>query len=69
VNRGFKRCLEDVAERCELEAAGWEPVVRCEGKIVWRSPGSGYLYPQGVGIAMVREGAATEVPLEPEGDA
>jgi hypothetical protein len=67
VNRGFERCLEEAAERRELEGAGWEPVVGREGKSVWRSPGSGYLYPQGVAIAIVREGAQTEVPLEPEG--
>jgi hypothetical protein len=40
VNRGFKRCLENAAERRELEAAGWEPVVGRVGKIVWGSPGA-----------------------------
>lgn len=53
-------------ERRELEAAGWERIVR-EGEVVWRNPESGYLYPQGVAIAMLREGADADVPMEPEG--
>jgi hypothetical protein len=59
---------EQEAERRELEAAGWESVERM-GKIVWRNPVSGHLYPQSVAISMVREGAATDLPSEPEGDA
>ena len=42
-------------EECRvLEAAGWEKLVRLE-KIVWRRPGSGYLYPQDVAMRLVRE--------------
>ena len=61
---------EDVLqkERQELEGAGWEPVER-GGTTVWRNPESGYLYPQGIAISFVREGAELDVPLEPEGDA
>ena len=60
---------EDLKERQELEAAGWEPVGRGGGGTVWRNPESGYLYPQGIAISFVREGAELDVPLEPEGDA
>ena len=38
----------------ELGAAEWEKIERM-GKIVWRRPGSGYLYPQDVAIRLVRE--------------
>jgi hypothetical protein len=56
-------------ERCELEAAGWRPEERA-GETVWQNPESGYWYPQGVAIAMLREGANSgEVPKEPEGGA
>ena len=41
-------------EECRvLEAAGWEKLERM-GKIVWRRPGRGYLYPQDVAIRMLR---------------
>ena len=56
------------AEWHELESAGWEPIER-RGKFVWRNPGSGYIYPQGVAVSMVREGAETDLPLGPEGGA
>jgi hypothetical protein len=61
--------IDKEAEQRELEAAGWERMER-EGKIVWRNPESGFLYPQGTAIALVREGAdAGEVPTKPEGGA
>lgn len=61
--------IDKGAEQRELEAAGWEKVER-EGKIVWRNPRSGFLYPQGAAIALVREGVdAEDVPKEPEGGA
>ena len=31
VNRGFERCLEEAAERRELEVARWELRTRCKG--------------------------------------
>ena len=56
-------------ERRELEAAGWRSEDRAS-KVVWQNPDSGYWYPQGVAIAMLREGAnPAEVPKEPEGGA
>lgn len=54
--------------RRELEGAGWEPEEREDGT-VWRNPRSGLWYSQGQAIAMLREGAETDVPLEPEGGA
>jgi hypothetical protein len=61
--------IDKGAEQRELEAAGWERVER-EGKIVWRNPRSGFLYPQGAAIALVREGVDTsDIPKEPEGGA
>ena len=56
------------AEAHELEVAGWERLERQDG-LVWRNPKSGLLYPQGVAVTMVREGAETDLPLKPEGDA
>ncbi len=38
--------LDQEAEQRELEAAGWERVYR-QGKLLWRHPESGSLYPQG----------------------
>lgn len=58
----------DAEERRELEAAGWEPQER-ESDTVWRNPEGGLWYPQGQAVAMLREGAETDVPLEPEGGA
>jgi hypothetical protein len=43
------------AEEQELEAAGWERLERL-GKVIWRNPKSGYLYPQGAAIALIRAG-------------
>ncbi len=61
--------IDKEAEQRELEAAGWEKVER-EGKTVWRNPKSGYLYPQGVAVALVRrEARPGDVPKEPEGGA
>jgi hypothetical protein len=41
------------ALRQELEAAGWARLERL-GKVVWRNPKSGRLYPQGAAISAVR---------------
>ncbi len=61
--------IDKEAEQRELEAAGWERMER-EGKTVWRNPGSGFLYPQGTAIALVREGADLgDLPRQPEGGA
>ncbi len=43
------------AQEQELEAAGWERLERL-GKVVWRNPRSGHLYPQGAAIALIRTG-------------
>jgi len=43
------------AQERELVAAGWERLERV-GKIVWRNPRSGHLYPQGAAIALIRTG-------------
>ncbi len=53
-------------EQHELEAAGWRSEDR-GGETVWQNPESGFWYPQGVAVAMLREGAKTDVPLKPEG--
>ena len=53
-------------ERLELEAAGWRPEDRY-GETVWQNPESGFWYPQGVAVTILREGAETDVPLKPEG--
>jgi hypothetical protein len=53
-------------ERLLLERAGWERL-ELEGGTVWRNPVSGLVYPQGIAVAMVREGANPDVPLGPEG--
>ncbi len=45
--------VDKEAEQHELEAAGWERLER-EGKIVWRNPESGYLFPQGAAIDLLR---------------
>jgi hypothetical protein len=45
--------LDQESEQRELEAAGWVRMER-EGKIVWRNPESGHLYPQGAAVAFVR---------------
>lgn len=46
--------IDKEAEQRQLEAAGWERIER-EGKIVWRNPESGHLYPQGAALALVRK--------------
>ena len=56
------------AEHRELLAAGWEPEER-EGETVWQNPENDLWYPQGVAIAILKEGASTDVPLGPEGGA
>jgi hypothetical protein len=53
-------------DRRELEAAGWRSKER-EGKTVWQHPENGLWYPEGVAIAMLREGADADVPIGPEG--
>ena len=55
-------------ERRELEAAGWEPEER-GGQTVWWNLETGFVYPQGVAIAIVQERADPDVPLSPEGGA
>jgi hypothetical protein len=61
--------IDKEAEQHQLEAAGWERIER-QGKIVWRNPNSGFLYPQGAAISLVRERASLEdIPSEPEGEA
>ena len=55
------------SERLELERAGWERL-KHEGETVWRNPVSGLVYPQGIAISMLREGADPDVPLESEGE-
>jgi hypothetical protein len=59
------RPADKEAERRELEAAGWRSKERAS-EIVWQAPGGGLWYQQGVAIAMVRENAETDLPLEPE---
>ena len=53
-------------DRPELEATGWRPEER-EDEPVWQHPQSGLWYPEGVAIAMLREGADADVPMDPEG--
>ena len=55
-------------EHRKLLAAGWEPKER-ENETVWRNPENGLWYPQGIAIAILEEGADTDVPLGPEGGA
>jgi hypothetical protein len=58
VSEGAGARNERERQRRELEEAGWELVERGGGKIIWRNPRSGALYPQSVAITMVREGAS-----------
>lgn len=51
--------IDKEAEQRELESAGWEKMER-EGKIIWRNPESGHLYPQGAALALVRKNADSE---------
>lgn len=43
----------------KLEAAGWERVYR-QGKLFWRNPQSGYLYPQAAALQRLRAIASEE---------
>jgi hypothetical protein len=45
--------VDKEAEQRELGAAGWERLER-QGKVIWRNPQSGYLYPQGAAMALLR---------------
>lgn len=49
--------------------ASWRPPAGNRGgETVWRNPESGFWYPQGVAIALLREGVDPgDVPKEPEG--
>ena len=55
-------------ERLELERVSWERLEH-EGQSVWRNPVSGLVYPQGIAISMLREGADPDAPFGPEGGA
>ena len=55
-------------EQRELKIAGWKPAER-DGETLWQNPDSGFWYPQGVAIALIREGVHTDVPKGPEGEA
>jgi|tagenome__1003787_1003787.scaffolds.fasta_scaffold17870375_1 hypothetical protein len=55
-------------ERIELERAGWKRLER-KDEAVWRNPENGFIYPQGVAVAMIREGVDPDIPKEPEGGA
>ena len=59
--------IDKEAEQRKLEAAGWERMER-QGKVVWRNPESGHLYPQGAAIARVRRQASEGAPEESEGE-
>ena len=41
-------------EQRELEAAGWECEDR-QGKLFWRNPQSGHVYPQGAAMKRLQE--------------
>ena len=58
--------IDKEGEQRELEGAGWGKVER-QGKILWRNPESGHLYPQGAAIALIRTGRAPSASEEPEG--
>ncbi len=50
----------------ELEAAGWERRDR-QGKLFWRNPTSGHLYPQGTAVQRLKAiTASEESEAEPE---
>lgn len=58
--------IDKEAEQRKLEAAGWERIER-QGKIVWRNPKSGHLYPQGAAIDRLRrEDSLEDTPEESE---
>jgi hypothetical protein len=56
------------AEQRELEAAGWERIETAAGKILWRNPESGYLYPQGTAITQNRRSVGLEDTPERPGE-
>src|SRR5829696_3852138 len=41
-------------EACKLSAAGWAPKERC-GKVIWKHPGNGFYYSQGVSLHLVNQ--------------
>ena len=45
--------VDPEAQQRDLKEAGWEPIERL-GKVVWRHPWSGHLYPQGAAIQRLR---------------
>ena len=57
-----KRPVTDDAR--ELEAAGWERFKRQDGEDVWLDPGNGFVYSEGAAIAVLREGADSDVSEE-----
>ena len=59
--------VELEAQRRELEAAGWERLDHLD-KLVWRNSRSGYLYPQGAAIALVRAGNIPSISEELGGE-
>ncbi len=63
----FAEPVDLEADQHELKAAGWRSKEREEGETVWQHPQSRLWYPQGVAIAMLREGADADVPMGPEG--
>jgi hypothetical protein len=56
-------------DRRELEAAGWKRLERSDGKDVWLDPDNGFMYPEAVAVAIVREGKESDVPKDSEGTA
>ena len=52
--------IDPEAERRELEGAGWKRIEDRMGKVVWRHPTSGYLYPQGPAMGRLRGDLASE---------
>ncbi|HVE99997.1 MAG TPA: hypothetical protein VNA27_01485 [Rubrobacteraceae bacterium] len=44
------------AQQRELEAAGWVRSER-QGKLFWRNPKSGHVYPQGAAVEQLRRSA------------
>ena len=61
-----RKQAQPIKDQRELEDAGWERLER-DGEIVWRNPENGFVYPAGIALSMVREGADPDAPLGPEG--
>lgn len=55
---------ERAERQADMEDAGWERVDR-QGKLFWKNPQSGRLYPQGAAVQRLQEITASE---ESEGD-